>query len=413
MSRREDPSGPLHEHAELVREVRARLAAGGSGVSQGSVEKALREVLSARGAAWEQPVLTAQAVAICDELSGFGPLGPLMRDPEVTEVMINPGRDVYVEREGQLRPAGVSLRSEQDVHHLIERVVSPLGLRIDASSPWVDARLEDGSRFHAVVPPVAIGGPVVTIRKFSKTLWKLRDLVRMGCVDDAQARLLAAAVRERRNILVCGGGGTGKTTLLGVLARLVPRPERIVTIEDAAELQLGPRHAVALQTKPANIEGRGEITLRDLVRCAMRMRADRIVVGEVRGPEALDMLQALNSGHAGSMATVHANAPAEALTRLETMALMAAPGLSVAAARRQVGSAVHVIVHLVREPSGRRRVADMAEVRAGAQGPVLRRRRVSAATPSFARVAASAAASPAPAALAARASAAPPNGSCA
>jgi len=214
----------------------------------------------------------------------------------------------------------------------------------------------------------------VTIRKFSRTLWGLGDLVRLGCVGEAEAKLLAAAVHDRRNVLVCGGGGTGKTTLLGVLARLVPRAERVVTIEDAAELQLGQRHFVSLQTKPPNVEGKGEVTLRDLVRCAMRMRADRIVVGEVRGPEALDMLQALNSGHAGSMATVHANAPAEAMIRLETMALMAAPGLSVAAARRQVGSAVQLIVHLVREPSGRRRVADIAEVRAGAQGPVLRRR---------------------------------------
>ncbi|MGH2759989.1 MAG: CpaF family protein, partial [Actinomycetota bacterium] len=215
-------------------------------------------------------------------------------------------------------------------------------------------------------------GPLVTIRKFARSLWSLDDLVAMGSLEDPVAVRLAEAVRERANILVSGGGGTGKTTLLGVLARLVEPHERVVTIEDAAELRLGERHVVGLETRPPNVEGRGEVTLRDLVRCAMRMRADRIVVGEVRGPEALDMLQALTSGHAGSMATVHADAPEEALMRLEVMALIAAPGLSVAAARTLVGSAIDLVVHVSRDPEGRRRVDRVADVIPGPDTPVLR-----------------------------------------
>jgi pilus assembly protein CpaF len=250
--------------------------------------------------------------------------------------------------------------------------VSPLGLRVDATSPWVDARLPDGSRFHAVLPPIALGGPIVTIRKFAQSLWTLEDLIDRGSADRGTAVRLAEAVAARENVLVSGGGGTGKTTLLGVLARLVPSSERIVTIEDAAELRLGERHVVGLETRPPNVEGRGEVTLRDLVRCAMRMRADRIVVGEVRGAEALDMLQALTSGHSGSMATVHADAPEEALMRLEIMALMAAPGLSVAAARRLVGSAIDIVVHLARSEDGRRLVERVAEVLTTGEGPVLR-----------------------------------------
>jgi pilus assembly protein CpaF len=291
-----------------------------------------------------------------------GVLGPLLRDGTVTEVMINATGDVYVERGGRLERTAIRFGSEGDVRHLIERVVSPLGLRVDVTSPWVDARLANGSRFHAVLPPIALGGPIVTIRKFADALWTFDDLIERGAVSDEDAVRLADAVRSRENILVCGGGGTGKTTLLGILARSVETSERIVTIEDAAELRLGDRHVVSLETRPPNVEGRGEVTLRDLVRCAMRMRADRIIVGEVRGAEALDMLQALTSGHDGSMCTVHADTASEALARLEVMALLAAPGLSVLAARRQVASAIDVIVHLVREADGRRRVAEILDV---------------------------------------------------
>jgi pilus assembly protein CpaF len=305
--------------------------------------------------------LAAQEPRRADQ-PGVGQLGPLLRDASVTEVMINASGEVYVERAGRIEPTAIRFANEGDVRHLIERVVSPLGLRVDVTSPWVDARLANGSRFHAVLPPIALGGPIVTIRKFADVMWTLDDLIAAGSIADADAVRLAEAVRARDNLLVCGGGGTGKTTLLGILARSVDPAERIVTIEDAAELRLGDRHVVSLETRPPNVEGRGEVTLRDLVRCAMRMRADRIVVGEVRGAEALDMLQALTSGHDGSMCTVHAHGPAEALMRLEVMALLAAPGLSVLAARRQVRSAIDVVVHLVREADGSRRVSEIVDV---------------------------------------------------
>jgi pilus assembly protein CpaF len=309
--------------------------------------------------------LAEQEPRSADRRSGVGVLGPLLRDRSVTEVMVNGSGDVYVEREGRLVRTKVRFANEGDVRHLIERVVAPLGLRVDITSPWVDARLADGSRFHVVLPPIALGGPVVTIRKFADAGWTFEDLIARDAISDDDAVRLVDAVRSRDNILVSGGGGTGKTTLLGILAREVDASERIVTIEDAAELRLGERHVVSLETRPPNVEGRGEVTLRDLVRCAMRMRADRIIVGEVRGAEALDMLQALTSGHAGSMCTVHADSAREALMRLEIMSLLAAPGLSVVAARRQVESAIDVVVHLERDGDGRRRVVEVAEVEIG------------------------------------------------
>ena len=356
-----------------MREVSVRLGVAGERVTVDGVEAAIQGVLTERRLRWQPEAARRTAVAIADELLGLGPLGPLLRDRTVNEVMVNSSGEVFVERDGRLERTTVRFSDESAVRHLIERAVSPLGLRADAASPWVDARLADGSRFHAVLPPIALGGPVVTIRKFAEALWTLDDLIEMRSIDSPIAVRLADAVARRDNVLVSGGGGAGKTTLLGVLARMVPSSERVITIEDAAELRMGERHVVSLETRPPNVEGRGEVTLRDLVRCAMRMRADRIVVGEVRGPEALDMLQALTSGHAGSMATVHADAPREALMRLEVMALMAAPGLSVAAARRQVASAIDLIVHLARDEEGNRRVVDVSEVRVGDDGPVLRR----------------------------------------
>jgi pilus assembly protein CpaF len=353
----------------LVREVGARLNA--DHLSLDGVEHALRDVLDERRVDWLPSETKRAAASIADELSGVGVLGPLLRDADITEVMVNARGDVYVERGGRLERTAVRFADVADVRHLIERVVSPLGLRVDARSPWVDARLPDGSRFHAVLPPIALGGPVVTIRKFAQSLWTLDDLIASGSVSPAFAVRLAGAVRARENVLVSGGGGTGKTTLLGVLARMVDDRERIITIEDAAELRLGERHVVALETRPPNVEGRGEVTLRDLVRCAMRMRADRIVVGEVRGAEALDMVQALTSGHAGSFCTVHADAPSEALMRLEVMTLLGAPGLSAAAARRQIASAIDLVVHLSRDDEGRRCVKEIAEVRLTDDGPLL------------------------------------------
>jgi pilus assembly protein CpaF len=348
---------------DLVRRVGERLAAAGSPVTLEGVEHALTRVLSDHHLSWPPDQTQRAARSVTDELTGLGPIGPLLRDPTVTEVMVNAPHEVFVERAGRIERTKVAFHAESDVRHLIERVVSPLGLRVDASSPWVDARLADGSRFHAVLPPIALRGPTVTIRKFAETLWTLEQLIEMGSMDQRSAVRLASAVRDRENVLVSGGGGTGKTTLLGVLGRMIPNDERVVTIEDAAELRLGPRHVVSLECRPPNVEGRGEVALRDLVRCAMRMRADRIVVGEVRGPEALDMLQVLTSGHSGSMATVHADASREALMRLEMMALMAAPGLSVAAAQRLVLSAVDLVVHLARNADGLRRVDEITEVR--------------------------------------------------
>ena len=347
--------------APLVQAVAERLDSHAAVTVEG-VEEVLGDVLSTRRIDWTADDARRAAAAIADELSGAGRLGPLLRDPSVSEVMVNASGDVYVERGGRLQRTTTRFTDEAEVRHFIERVVSPLGLRIDVRSPWVDARLPDGSRFHAVVPPIALGGPVVTIRKFAPALWTLDELLERGSIAEAHAVRLADAVRSRENILVSGGGGTGKTTLLGVLARRVDATERIVTIEDAAELRLGERHVVSLETRPPNVEGRGEVTLRDLVRCAMRMRADRIVVGEVRGAEALDMVQALTSGHHGSMATVHADAPAEALMRLEVMMLLGAPGLSAVAVRRQVAAAIDVVVHLRREADGTRRVSDVAVV---------------------------------------------------
>jgi pilus assembly protein CpaF len=359
-----DPAPPLPAASSdrpLVKEVAERLGAEASVTLEG-VERALLDVLEQRRVRWQPGEARRAAAAIADELSGAGRLGPLLRDPDVSEVMVNASGDVYVERGGRLQRTTTRFTDESEIRHLIERVVSPLGLRVDVRSPWVDARLPDGSRFHAVLPPIALGGPVVTIRKFAQALWTLDDLVDRGSISERSAVRLADAVRSRENILVSGGGGTGKTTLLGVLARLVDASERIVTIEDAAEIRLGERHVVSLETRPPNVEGRGEVTLRDLVRCAMRMRADRIVVGEVRGAEALDMIQALTSGHNGSMCTVHADAPAEALMRLEVMMLLGAPGLAATAARRQVGAAIDVVAHLVREADGRRHVAEISEV---------------------------------------------------
>ena len=323
------------------------------------------------GRASEGRTVSLQAVPRDVASSPLGRLGPLLADDDVSEVMVNACGEVWVERVGRLERSAVRFDDAADVRHLIERVVSPLGLRIDLRSPWVDARLPDGSRFHAVVPPIALGGPVVTIRKFGRARWMLHDLVATDALSDAHAVRLSDAVAAKQNVLVCGGGGAGKTTLLGVLCRLTDPSERIVTIEDSAELQLGDRHVVALETRPPNVDGRGEVTMRDLVRCAMRMRADRIVVGEVRGAEALDMIQALTSGHGGSFATVHADSPAQALMRLEVMALLAAPGLSAAATRRQVASAIDVIAHVVRTHDGTRRVASVVDVHAGDDGAVL------------------------------------------
>ncbi len=299
---------------------------------------------------------------IADTIVGLGPLEQLLRDPAVTEVMVNGPERVYVERDGRIERVPMTLEGDAAVRHLIDRVVAPLGLHVDESRPWVDARLPDGSRVHAIIPPLAVSGPTLTIRRFSRRPMTGADLIGRGTLDDGVLTLLRDAVIERKNLLVSGGAGAGKTTLLGVLSGFIPTGERIITIEDAAELRLAQEHIVSLETRPPNIEGRGEVSVRDLVRNALRMRPDRIVVGEVRGAEAFDMLQAMNTGHNGSMSTIHANGARDALARLEAMVLMAATGLPLDAVRQQISCAIHLIVHMVRSPAGSRRVTEVLQV---------------------------------------------------
>jgi pilus assembly protein CpaF len=308
--------------------------------------------------------------AVSDDILGYGPIEQYLADPSVTEVMVNALQPIYVEREGKLSRTDSRFASDEHLRRVIERIVSEVGRRIDESSPMVDARLADGSRVNAVIPPLALDGPALTIRKFSKQAFDVDDLIGLGTLTAELAEFLARCVEGRLNMLVSGGTGTGKTTLLNVLSSMIPDDDRIVTIEDAAELQLKQSHLVRLETRPPNIEGRGEVKARDLVRNALRMRPDRIIVGEVRGGEALDMLQAMNTGHDGSLSTLHANAPRDALARLETMVLMAGIELPVRAIREQAASAVDMLVHLTRLRDGTRRVTQVCEVN-GMEGDVI------------------------------------------
>jgi len=302
------------------------------------------------------------AKEIFDEAVGLGPLEDLLEDETVTEIMVNgPGR-IYVERAGRLELTDCTFINDASVNAVIDRIVSPIGRRIDEGQPYVDARLPDGSRVNAVIHPLSLIGPCVTIRKFSKDPFKVQDLISFGTMTAEIAEFLRVCVRLRKNIIVSGGTGSGKTTLLNVLSSYLPHDERILTIEDAAELRLTQQHLVRLEARPANIEGRGAVTIRDLVRNALRMRPDRIVVGECRGAEALDMLQAMNTGHEGSLTTIHANTPRDALARLETMVLMAGMDLPVRAIREQVASAVHVICQIARFSDGSRKVSRITEV---------------------------------------------------
>ncbi len=293
---------------------------------------------------------------------GYGPLDPLLADDSVTEVMCNNFDDIWVERDGKVEHTGTAFTDEAQYRAVIEKIVSGVGRRIDESSPMVDARLPDGSRVNAIVPPLAIHGPVLTIRKFAADPFTVKDLINFGTFTLDLSVVLEACVRGKMNVLVSGGTGTGKTTNLNVLSSFIPDGERVITIEDAAELQLQQPHVINLEARPPNAEGSGEVRIRDLVRNALRMRPDRIVVGEVRGAEALDMLQAMNTGHEGSMTTVHCNSPRDALSRLETMVLMAGFDLPVRAIREQIASAVHLIIHLDRLPDGRRVVTSLTEL---------------------------------------------------
>jgi pilus assembly protein CpaF len=334
------------------------------------VHQQLRELLDE-----EEITLSVQEKAqviqqIGDGILGLGPLEPYVRDPEVTEIMVNGPEAVYVERSGKLHWTGARFFDEDQLRRTIDKIVARVGRRIDEASPYVDARLPDGSRVNAVIPPLALDGPCLTIRKFSADPYGVDDLMAFETLTPEVADLVEACVRGRLNILVSGGTGAGKTTTLNVLSSFLPDDERILTIEDAAELRLQQPHVVRLEYRPPNIEGMGEVTIRDLVRNALRMRPDRIVVGEVRGGEALDMLQAMNTGHEGSISTIHANSPRDALSRLETMALMAGMDLTIRAVREQAASALDLIIHQSRLKDGTRRFTHVTEV-VGMEGDVI------------------------------------------
>lgn len=299
---------------------------------------------------------------VSDDVLGYGPIERFLKDPTVTEVMVNGPNNVYIERSGRLETTKVAFADETHLRRIIDKIVSQVGRRVDESTPMVDARLPDGSRVNVVIPPLAIGGPFMTVRKFSADPYTVDDLINFGTLSSQVARFVDACVRGRLNVVISGGTGTGKTTLLNVLSSFIPSDERIVTVEDAKELQLHQQHVLPLEARPANIEGRGEVRIRDLVRNALRMRPDRIVVGEVRGSETLDMLQAMNTGHEGSITTVHANTPRDALARIETMTLMAGVELPIRAIREQMSSALDVVIHLARLRDGSRRVTHISEV---------------------------------------------------
>ncbi len=307
---------------------------------------------------------------IVAEILGLGPLEPLLADDSITEVMVNGPKNIFVERDGKVERTNASFESDEHLMRIIDRIVAPLGRRIDESSPMVDARLPDGSRVNAVIPPISLVGPTVTIRKFSRIPLTIQDLIGFGSITPESVEFLRAAVIARINILISGGTGSGKTTLLNVLSGYIPNDERIVTIENAAELQLRQEHVVTLESRPPNIEGRGEITTRDLVINTLRMRPDRIVVGECRGAEALDMLQAMNTGHDGSLTTAHSNSPRDSLARLETMVLMAGMDLPIRAIREQIASAIQLVVHEERMRDGSRKVVSITEIQ-GMEGDII------------------------------------------
>lgn len=307
---------------------------------------------------------------IMDEVLGFGPLEPLLQDESITEVMVNGPRRIYVERGGKIYLTDVVFRDDDHVMHIIDKIVSPLGRRVDESSPYVDARLHDGSRVNAIIPPLSLAGPTITIRKFATNPYVMDDLMRFGTLTPQMAKFLDAAVKARLNIIISGGTGSGKTTLLNVLANYILENERIITVEDAAELKLSQEHVVRLESRTVNIEGKGAVTIRDLVRNCLRMRPDRIVVGEVRGGEALDMLQAMNTGHDGSLTTGHSNSPRDMLARLETMVMMSGMELPLKAIRQQISSALDLIVHVSRLRDGSRVVTHITEM-LGMEGDVI------------------------------------------
>ncbi|MFH1523547.1 MAG: ATPase, T2SS/T4P/T4SS family [Chloroflexota bacterium] len=335
-----------------------------------TIQSLFEQILSEENIVLSRPERARLFEQISAEILGLGPLQPLLEDESITEVMVNGAKNIYIERKGKLYRVPVTFESDDHLMRIIDRIVAPLGRRIDESSPYVDARLADGSRVNAIIPPISLVGPTLTIRKFSKIPITLEQLVQFGTITPESLQFIKACVESRLNVVISGGTGSGKTTLLNILSSFIPSDERIITIENAAELQLRQDHVITLESRPPNIEGRGEITIRQLVINALRMRPDRIIVGEIRDDAALDMLQAMNTGHDGSMTTLHSNSPRDTLSRLETMVLMAGMELPVRAIREQVSSAVDLIVHQERMRDGTRRVTNITEV-SGMEGDVI------------------------------------------
>ena len=328
----------------------------------GRITELLNAVVAEFGITLTKPERQKLQDSVLSDFLGLGPIEPLINDPQVTEIMVNGPNQIFIEQKGKLTLSEVQFETDAQLRRVIDRIVSTIGRRIDESSPMVDARLKDGSRVNVIIPPLALNGPVLTIRKFSKDPYKIGDLIGFGTLTEPMAQFLRACVRARLNMLVSGGTGSGKTTTLNVLSSFIPEEERVVTVEDAAELQLNQEHVVTLESRPATVEGRGRIAIRDLVVNALRMRPDRIVVGECRGGEALDMLQAMNTGHDGSLTTIHANTPRDSLNRLETLVLMAGAELPSRAIREQITSAINVIVQQSRLRDGTRKIINVSEV---------------------------------------------------
>ena len=355
-----DHRDPLDELASSLRD--RLLCEAGESAGDGDLQARIGALVDREAGLLDEDARARVAALIAERSFGLGPLETLLSDPDVDEVMVNGPGTVWVERGGRIEATDVGFASAAELRHAIERILAPLGRRVDEACPLVDARLPDGSRVNVIIPPLALEGPVLTIRRFHPRGLSPGDLVEAGTLTTALRDFLAQCVGSRCNLLVSGGTGTGKTTLLNALSRFIPDAERVVTVEDAAELRLQQPHVVRLETRPPNLEGRGEVTVRALVRNALRMRPDRIIVGEVRGAEALDMLGAMSSGHDGSLSTVHAGSPPEAIRRVETLALMADVGLPHAAVREQVAGAIDVVAHLARERDGARRLVAVSEV---------------------------------------------------
>lgn len=357
-----DPGLRSRVHAGVIERLGGRLLGEAPESLAGAVRREIDTLVAADPAAPLGVERTRLVEDLVDDVIGLGPLEPLLADQGITEIMVNGATQLFVERGGRIEALDAAFASDAHLRRVIDRIVSPLGRRIDEASPLVDARLPDGSRVNAIIPPLAVDGPALTIRKFSREVLSIDDLVSSGAATPAVAEFLHAAVATGLNVVISGGTGTGKTTLLNILSGFVPFDERIVTIEDAVELRLLQDHVVRLESRPPNLEGAGEVTVRDLVRNALRMRPDRIVVGEVRGSEALDMLQAMNTGHDGSLSTVHCNSPRDALSRLETMVLMAGLDLPSRAIREQIAAAIDLIVHVRRWRDGHRGISQVTEV---------------------------------------------------